>query len=180
MNELWKDIEGYEGLYQISSFGNVRSLINNIILKPFPDKRKKYRKVVLNKNGERKIFRVARLVAKHFIPNPLNKEQVNHIDNDSENDNVSNLEWVTNLENRIHRKLYSKKHQKYFGVAFKKIADEIIVNKNAVYKVPGYNEELHENFIFKVKPFTSHEIKRRLQHIANGFPLDDFITKGDS
>lgn len=112
--EVWKDIEGYEGLYQISNVGNVKSLarakkdtlgriqsIKEKILKAAADK-DGYFRVVLQKNGEKKNKIAHRLVAQAFIPNPDNKPQINHIDGNKQNNRLSNLEWCTLAENRIH------------------------------------------------------------------------------
>ena len=92
--EVWKDIEGYEGLYQVSNMGRVKSLRNNILMSP-RDEGHGYYQVNLYKDGKSKMFRVHRLVAFAFIPNddPINKNEVNHI-NEIRNDNrVENLEW---------------------------------------------------------------------------------------
>lgn len=102
--EEWKDIEGYEGMYQVSNLGRVRSFKKyreGRILKSFPDPNG-YLKVSLSKNNKLKNHRVHRLVAIHFIPNPQNKSQVNHIDGNKQNDNVNNLEWSTPSENGKH------------------------------------------------------------------------------
>jgi len=113
VNEIWKDIPGYEGLYQVSNTGIVKALertwyCNNackyhkeFVLKQ-NHSRKGYFKVRLCKNGYVKSYLVARLVAIAFIKNPLNKKQVNHIDGNKQNNHVSNLEWVTNSENCYH------------------------------------------------------------------------------
>ena len=96
MEEIWKDIKGYEGLYQISNFGNVKSLRNNNILKPSNGE---YKQVTLCYKGERKTIAIHRLVASAFIENPFNKEQINHKDENKHNNNVNNLEWCTHKEN---------------------------------------------------------------------------------
>lgn len=101
MQEIWKDIKGYEGLYQVSNFGNVKSLKCDIILKPNLT-RKGYLITSLCKNKIRKAYSIHRLVAKSFIPNIENKPQVNHIDGNKQNNKVTNLEWVTNSENMKH------------------------------------------------------------------------------
>lgn len=102
MNEIWKDIKGYEGLYQVSNLGNVKSLCNNKtrkekILKP--KQRKGYLYVGLCKNGKVKQYLVHRLVAEHFIPNPNNLPQIDHINTNKTDNRVENLRWVTQKEN---------------------------------------------------------------------------------
>jgi hypothetical protein len=102
MKEEWRDIEGYEGMYQVSNLGRVLSLISNKILKNFFVGRGGYHRVDLCKDKVRKPYRVHRLVAEAFIPNINNKPQVNHIDGNRINNNVENLEWCTNSENNKH------------------------------------------------------------------------------
>lgn len=104
MEEKWKDINGYEGLYQISNFGNVNSLYTNKILKPKITK-DGYKEIGLIKNGIKKFFRIHRLVALHFCINPdINKYNiVNHIDGDRCNNVYTNLEWCDNSWNQWHR-----------------------------------------------------------------------------
>lgn len=99
MIEIFEDIAGYEGLYQVSNWGTVKSLGNGNsnnskekILKPTKDK-KGYLTVDLYKDGKRKIYKVHRLVAQTFIENPNNLPQVNHKDENKKNNAASNLEW---------------------------------------------------------------------------------------
>ena len=114
MKEIWKDIKGYEGLYQVSNLGRVKSLerkvlrsdgtslaISERILKLGKNARG-YLSVQLCANGIVKCFRVYRLVAQAFIPNPDNKPQVNHIDGNKQNNRADNLEWATRSENMQH------------------------------------------------------------------------------
>lgn len=98
--EIWKDIVGYNGLYQISNYGRVKSFHNNSvrILKPKTNN-KGYKWVVLNLNKNTENCLIHRLVAKHFIENPNNHKIINHIDENPANNNVSNLEWCTQSEN---------------------------------------------------------------------------------
>lgn len=96
-----KPIKGYEGLYDVTECGQVYSLIKRKFLKLTPNNRG-YIRVKLYKGTESRTFQVHRLVAEAFIPNPDNKLTVNHIDGNKTNNNVSNLEWATNLENNIH------------------------------------------------------------------------------
>ena len=97
-NEIWKDIEGYEGLYQVSNSGRVKNIKRNRLLKPFPDKNG-YLRVDLFKNSRSSTKSVHRLVAKAFISNPNNLPQVNHKDENPSNNNVENLEWCSTQYN---------------------------------------------------------------------------------
>jgi hypothetical protein len=105
MSEIWKSVIGYEGLYEVSSLGNVRSVnwrgLGYRKFSPVPD-RDGYLQITLTKNGKQQNARVHRLVAMAFVDNPENKPQVNHIDEDRSNNVASNLEWVTCLENNNH------------------------------------------------------------------------------
>ena len=91
--EIWKDIDGYEGYYQVSNMGRVYSVKNKMLLKQHL--KRGYLECVLCKNGERKYIQAHRLVAITFIPNPDNLPQVNHKDENKQNNCVSNLEWCT-------------------------------------------------------------------------------------
>lgn len=90
--EIWKDINGYIGLYQVSNLGNVKSIKRNVILKP-NSHTKGYLKVHLYKGGVKSAKYIHRLVAESFIPNPKNYLQVNHKDENKKNNIVDNLEW---------------------------------------------------------------------------------------
>lgn len=99
INEQWRPVKGYEGLYEVSNFGRVKSLGNNKsrkekILKP-EKHRNGYFRVDLYKDGKVKHFYVHRLVAEAFIPNPYGFEQINHKNEDKTNNAVSNIEWCS-------------------------------------------------------------------------------------
>lgn len=108
MQQIWKDINGYQGLYQVSNMGRIKTTANHcawnrqIIRKP---KIRKYAEIPLKIHGKSKWFMVHRLVAQAFIPNPQNKPQINHKDGNKLNNNVDNLQWCTPSENQTH-KLY--------------------------------------------------------------------------
>lgn len=100
MKEIWKNsiVENYA----ISNLGRIKNLKTNRIIKP--DKEEKgYCRLSVKINGIKKHFPVHRLVAIAFIPNPLNKSQVDHIDCDKTNNRVDNLRWVSNKENSNYR-----------------------------------------------------------------------------
>ena len=100
MAEEWKDIEGYEGLYQVSNCGRVRSFHKDKVAVIVPNKIPNgYFVIHLRKGGKRKAEYLHRLVATAFIPNPKGLSDVDHIDNDKTNNNVNNLQWLTNCDN---------------------------------------------------------------------------------
>lgn len=102
--EIWRWISEYEGRYQISSYGNVRSLCNpqKVIIRKLKINHDGYYAVTLFDGLSRQTFLVHRLVAQHFIPNPLNKSEVNHLDFNKTNNRLENLEWCTGEENLVH------------------------------------------------------------------------------
>ena len=117
MHEEWRPIFGYESYYEVSNLGRVRALARTVLcrnqvcsfLRTYPAKllpahalEHGYMQVTLNKHGKSKAFLVHRLVAQAFLPNPDNKPEVNHKDRNGSNNAVSNLEWVTKLENMQH------------------------------------------------------------------------------
>jgi len=101
MEKIWKDIVGYEGLYQINNFGEIMSIKSGLLRKQQLNC-KGYPVIKLNKNNVTTGYIVHRLVAQAFINNPDNKEEVNHKDSVRHNNRVNNLEWVTRSENLKH------------------------------------------------------------------------------
>ena len=108
MQEIFKDIKGYRGFYKISNKGRVRS--TGGILTP-TDNGKGYLIIGLCKNGKRKNFYIHRLVAEAFIDNPEKKPVVNHKDYNTRNNDVNNLEWVTQKDN-INHSIVNMRHKK--------------------------------------------------------------------
>lgn len=117
MKEIWKAIEGFEGYYEISNLGRLKSLdrvvkcrtrskmIAGKIMNPTPNKNG-YLCVDLRKNGKRHGSRINRLVAIAFIPNPNDLPEVNHMDGNKKNNIASNLEWATGSQNTRHAVRY--------------------------------------------------------------------------
>lgn len=100
MEEIWKDIKGYEGLYQVSNLGNVKRLKSKYVLEERLVRKEmqpiyKYYSVLLSKHGNGKHYFIHRLVAQEFLPNENNYPCVNHKDGNKTNNNVENLEWCT-------------------------------------------------------------------------------------
>ena len=116
MQEIWKDIPGYEGLYMISNLSHVYSFKLNRLLIQYKDENG-YKDVWLTKDGKGKHYSVHRLVAMTFIPNPDNLPQVNHKDENPSNNCVLNLEWCTakyNCNYGNHNKNVSKSLKKLY------------------------------------------------------------------
>lgn len=150
MTEIWKAVAGYEEFYQVSNLGNVRSLDRKVwnghafynkpgrVLKPISVG--KYQGVQIAVNGKSKKFYIHRLVAKAFIENPLKKETVNHIDGNKLNNNVKNLEWVTQGENLLHainnglRKTIGEEHYMC------KYSNKTIIKMRADYETGNYTQ----------------------------------------
>lgn len=106
--EIWKDIPGYEGRYQVSSLGNIRSFFHNRLLTAKHSGRG-YKAITLSKHGVKKRFYIHRLVALCFLEKPLFDEcEVNHKDLNKTNNRVNNLEWVTRRENFEHAYINGK------------------------------------------------------------------------
>lgn len=107
MQEEWKPIIDYEQLYEISNLGRLKSLSKKkrnkeIIVQPILNPKTKYLHCLLWKDGKRKGVYYHRLVATHFILNPLTLPEVNHKDGDKANNRVDNLEWCTEKQNKKH------------------------------------------------------------------------------
>lgn len=179
--EVWKDIEGYEGLYQVSNFGRVRSLDRNVTNKGVygdkstyftkgkllkPSEKQGYLRVVLSKNNERCTCSVHRLVAETFIPNPLNLPCVNHKDENKSNNHVDNLEWCsvgynntygTKIEN-TKRKLSKTVYQYDLSGNFIKewigasyASEALSINKRQICSVCNNKRKTAGGFIWKYK-----------------------------
>lgn len=176
--ENWKYIEGYEGKYMVSDKGRVkrckykitdslgRTYTNKsqIIKCNYGNSRKALKKnaskrvyVGLRKNGKKKWFQVSRLVAQAFIPNPENKETVNHIDGNTKNNTKENLEWTSRKENIQH----AYKNNLY---------------PNVTRKMIGFNK--NTGFIIETKTLTNMAIVLNVSTSAVRFCARENMKKG--
>ncbi len=161
MEEKWKDIPEYEGIYQASTLGRIRSLDHRIVTngnsKAIHERSSRGRVLVqreqnggylivsISVNGYRKICTVHRLVAKTFIENPNNYRDINHKDGNKKNNKIENLEWVKHSDNIKHscRELNQKRHFKPVrcvetGVVYsscKEASDKTGINKGSINHV---------------------------------------------
>lgn len=134
--EVHKPIPGFDGLYSVSTYGNVFSHIRNRLISGQPAG-KGYMQSVLTKNKKQTSHYIHRLVASTFLPNPQNKPHVNHIDGNPFNNHLSNLEWCTAKENIHHALktgLFKGKKVWITDVVKMKVGDEIVT-----YSVPECN-----------------------------------------
>ena len=183
IKEIWKDITGYEGLYQVSNLGEVKSLERMISNGKGLVKVKEriltqsitnwgYYRVALYKNGVRKYCKVHRLVAEAFIPNPESKEQVNHIDGNKLNNCVDNLEWSTRIENLNHARingLYGKNYESNY-ILLKDDNDNIISQYNSKTKL---SEIININNGKILKTFDNNNVNYEITNEINpDYPLN--------
>jgi hypothetical protein len=172
MIEIWKDIPGYEGIYQASSLGRIKSLkriaelrykykrtIRERILKLVPDNFGYY-KVSLHKDKKIKTIKVHKLVALTFIKNEENKREVNHIDGNKKNNKPDNLEWCSRSENMkhafkngLHNQLKGERHGK------SKLKKKDVINIKKKIKAGLLLKEIANEY--NVTKATISSIKRR-------------------
>lgn len=172
MEEIWKDIEDYEGIYQISNLGRVKSLQRNIkhwrggisILKEriiMPDIAIGYQRIELRKNniGTNKL--VHRLIASAFIPNPENKPYINHINGIKTDNRIENLEWCSQLENMRHaHKTGLIKHEIGEKNPLSKLTDkDILYIRNNYDNTRNYSKIMADKYC--VSWFTINNILKR-------------------
>lgn len=150
MEEIWKEIEGFEGDYYVSNFGKVKSLKNNreILLK-FGKDRQGYLICSLCLHGKPHGKRVHRLVAQAFIPNPDNLPQVNHKDENITNNRVDNLEWCTQYYNLFYGNANQRRIDRIHDLSnkMKKSVDQYDLDGNLIATYNGMREACRQNNI---------------------------------
>jgi len=141
MEEIWKDVQGYEGLYQVSNHGRIKSLPRldsmgrqkgGLVLKP-KSRKDGYKRINLYYKGKMETYLVHRIVANAFIPNPYVKPQVNHIDEDKSNNKVNNLVWMTAKENINYGSCIERSVKNRDQKSIAKKVDHKAIGKNIRY-----------------------------------------------
>lgn len=139
--EIFVDIKGYEGLYQISNYGRVYSINYKYILRTYEttDNSKKYVAVKLYKNKKSKAYYIHRLVLSHFNRDPNNKEEGRHIDGDTRNNKLRNLEWGTHKENE-EDKLRHGTNAVGSRNGLSKLTEQQVIEIRELYKTRQYKQ----------------------------------------
>lgn len=153
MEEIWKDIKGYEGLYQVSNLGRVKSLKRKVyagrnrlrwqyerIMSNNKSNGNGYLIVSLNKESKDKNKYIHRLVAEAFIPNPNNYLYVNHKDENRKNNKVDNLEWCTALYNNIYQNAHIRRGLKNRNNRLSKRIYQLDDDNNIIKEYPSISE----------------------------------------
>lgn len=156
MQEIWKDIVGYEGLYQVSNLGNVKSFKkdkNGILLKPGKNT-SGYLYVILYKNINKKCITIHRLVMLAFKKNIFNKLEINHINGIKTDNTVENLEWCTCSENIKHAYKIGLKTAKGENHNRSKLTNEQVIairNDNRVQHIIAKDYNVSKATIWHIK-----------------------------
>jgi NUMOD4 motif/HNH endonuclease len=185
MEEIWKPIKEYEGLYEVSNLGNVKSLpkviltyggkrtinLSERIMNGTPRSRRDiYPSLGLKKGNKNKMFFIHRLVAHAFILNPKNNSQVNHIDGDKTNNRVDNLEWISPVDNL--------RHAQKIGVFHKTSKPKIKVNKSNIDIFMSVNNIEQQINNFRVRKRIYKDCTKAEKNIM--FKLPEIVASGHS
>lgn len=169
VNIIWKEIKGFPN-YKINNFGNVLNIKRNKIIKEDKSNGRGYCNITLYNNGKTYRKVIHRLVAEAFIPNPENKPQVNHIDGDKTNNNVNNLEWVTQSENMKHAfntrlEIHGMKNRKHTNESKNKMRKTIICVETG--KI--YNGLIEAEKLLGISTKQISKCLRKVNKTAGGF-----------
>lgn len=158
--EIWSPINGFDGEYEISSFGRVKSLKSGIILRQYED-RGGYLEVHLRKHSKKYHKKIHRLVAEAFLPNPNNYLEVNHKDENKKNNRFDNLEWCTHQYNST----YNDKHIKH-GIKMRKPVLQYDLRGNFIAR---YLSQTHASKITGISQGVISNCANQRQKQSHGF-----------
>jgi|LGVF01.2.fsa_nt_gb hypothetical protein len=189
MIEVWKDVKGYIGLYQVSNLGNVKS-IDSLVntkgnskrlnrgrkLKPFTSNDGYYR-ICLSKNNNKKNHSLHRLVLQAFVPNPLNKRTGNHKDCNKLNNFVENLEWATYKENVNHawNNGLCEENREKMRIFQKRKVNQIDIKTNKIIKIWDSAKEAGEEL--NLFPSNITAVCRKLGRTVGGYKWEYYNGK---
>lgn len=169
MEEIWKDIDGYDGLYEVSNMGRVRKIT---YLKPSKSNAGKYSVISLSKGNKQKGVCLHRLVAQAFIPNPENKPEVNHKGCNKDDNRASELEWATRRENVDHakeNKLFTARLQAGEENYVAKLTNENVIKIIEAYKSGMYTQsEIAKTFSITTSNVNKILTGKYWTHLTNG------------
>ena len=184
-NEEWRCVAEYEGLYEVSSLGRIRSLGHTTVDTKNVERSFKGRVLNLSTdsngyniktlylNRERCAFRLHRLIAQAFIPNPNGLPYIDHIDGNKENNNINNLEWVTAQENteRYHSKIESssKYNKVSFSPSHKKWIAQLLVDGKSIH-IGSFDSEEEAHFAQVLS-------KKELNELGSSYVVDKYKKK---
>ena len=172
MNEIWKDIKGYEKHYQVSSFGRVKNLKNKTvktnILKGSKNQ-KGYLQVILCMKQKRKVFSIHRLVAQAFIPNPNNLPQVNHKNENKTDNNIQNLEWCTANYNNNYGQRNKKIKENHNSIIYNSVKKPVIQYDKSMNKIKEFESITEASKITKINLSTISCVCSKKRKTAGGY-----------
>lgn len=144
--EIWKNIEGYEGIYEISNYGRIKNVKRGSLVQHCLNK-VGYAVVKLPKEGKRVHHKLHRLIANAFLPNPNNYPVINHKDEVKANNNLSNLEWCTHQYNNTYNQIHYRRNKSHRTSVIKMSIDGVFIESYNSVNEAGASNNIHPSSI---------------------------------